>query len=133
MKNHKNQKLPSIQEVLGEMGEHFVQRHLSSHSDSYTRADGINFLAEHLLREDLKEDFDYSADAIRALTGRCRSSSKCVRFDAIERPCLKDEFYEKNYDFARSCRHDRQLLHRFVWFDQRSFGLEQKCIQQMGQ
>ena len=41
--------------------------------------------------------------------------------------------YEKNYDFARSCRHDRQLLHRFVWFDQRSFGLEQKCIQQMGQ
>lgn len=99
MKNDKNQKLPSIQKVLGEMGEHFVQRHLSSHSDSYTRADGINFLAEHLLREDLKEDFDYSADAIRALTDRCRSSSKCVRFDANERPCLKDEFYEKNYNF----------------------------------
>ena len=99
MKNDKNQKLPSIQKVLGEMGEHFVQRHLSSHSDSYTRADGINFLAEHLLREGLKEDFDYSVDAIRGLTDRCRSSSKCVRFDASERPCLKDEFYEKNHDF----------------------------------
>lgn len=98
MKNHKTQKLPSIQKVLGEMGENFVQKHLSTHSYSHVKADEINYLAQHLLREDLSEDFDYNIDAIRSLTDRCRNSSKCVRFAANKRPCLKDDFYEKNYN-----------------------------------
>jgi hypothetical protein len=98
MKNRKTKKLPTIQKVLGDIGENFVQKHLLAHSDSYVRADGINYLAEHLLREDLSEDFDYNIGAIRSLTERCRNSSKCVRFDPSERPCLKDDFYEKNYN-----------------------------------
>ena len=98
MKNSKIKKLPSIQKVLGDIGENFVQKHLSTHSDSYVRADKIDYLTLHLLREDLNEDFDYNIEAIRALTERCRNSSKCVRFDPSKRPCLKDEFYKKNYN-----------------------------------
>lgn len=96
MRNNNYQKLPSIQKILGDIGELFVQRHLSNHSDSYTKSDKIDFLAQHLLQEDLKENFDYSIDAIRALTQRCRNSTKCVRFDPSMRPCLNDEFYRRN-------------------------------------
>lgn len=98
MKNSKPKKLPTIQKVLGDMGENFVQEHLSTHSDSYVRADGIDYLTLHLLRKDLNENFDYNIGAIRSLTERCRNSSKCVRFDPSKRPCLKDEFYKKNYN-----------------------------------
>lgn len=98
MKNSKTKKIPTIQKVLGDIGENIVQKHLSTHSDSYVRADSIDYLALHLLREDLNENFDYNIEAIRSLTERCRNSSKCVRFKPSKRPCLKDEFYKKNYD-----------------------------------
>lgn len=94
----KIQKKPTIQKVLGDIGESFVQKHLSIYSDSYVRADKINYLAQYLLCKDLHEDFDYNINAIRSLTERCRNSLKCIRFDAAQRPCLKDDFYEKNYN-----------------------------------
>lgn len=98
MKKSKTKKLPTIQKVLGDIGESFVQKHLSINSDSSVRADAFEYLGLHLLRERIDEDFDYSSEAIRALTERCRNSSKCVRFDPRKRPCLKDDFYKKNYN-----------------------------------
>ena len=65
MRNNRFLQSPSFQKVLGDIGELFVQEYLSNHSDSYTKADKVDFLAQHLLQEALKEDFDYNIAPIR--------------------------------------------------------------------
>lgn len=85
----------TIQKIIGNIGERFVAIYLSKNSDSFVRADKIDFLAHHLLLPDSASPFDI--ENLSDITAKCRNGKFC-RIAESERPCRKKEFYKPNPD-----------------------------------